>query len=336
MKSLIDEKRLTINKKIALRLAIALLIHILLLSVFYYYANAQTKQSDVYQRASSDFTLALSPPTAYLRIQPGVSSMHTITVVNTGSAPITLTPEIVSFQADGLTGSPVLLEKLDFPYLDRTRTSLDTFTLQPNGERRVPLYFTIPGDATEAEFPVTVLFRKQPSLSAGAAGVGGVLGSNLIVLVSTKESFPAQFEISDWQTTFIVDSFGSLTARPILENTSLAAQVASGSAQITGPLGSTLTEYTMYSDVVLGASARQLRWVSENQTEPGEALTELRHKSAFLLGPYTIKVTINTLIEDTVQSQQFEYTIIALPISFIIAILAAGALVLVYRRTSKR
>lgn len=316
MESMIDEKTMSFKKKVVIKFAILLLIHVIGLLIFLQHALAQTA-------STSPFNLGVSPPTAYLRVKPGESALHTIILTNAGEQPISLIPELVSFRPDGLTGNPVLLEQLEFPYLDTARTPTTPIILQPEQQYQFPIHIIVPGDAQEAEHTLTVLFRREADASLGStSAVGGVIGSNLIVLVSGTEQIPAQFEVADWQTPRLIDSLGTLRAAPIITNNSFAAQVASGSAAIVGPFGNTVADQTMFSEVVLGESSRQLRWIHtpSTPTEPAELSEYIQHKQPFFFGPYTLLLEMAINVDGSIQYQTLEYRFFAIPFSLLISI----------------
>lgn len=339
---MIDDKTMTFKKKVVIKLLIFLLLHVIGFFIFFFYANAGVS-AQTSPASAAPFEIGVSPPTAYLRIQPGVSAMHSIAVTNNSETAITVRPEIVSFETDGVSGHPVLLDQLDFAYIDENRTNLDAFTIQPGDNRQLPIYITVPGNAPLAEHKMTILLRQQlGSNASNTSSVGGVVGSNLIVLVASEAEIASKFSISDWQTARVIDSLGSLSAAPIVTNQTVAAQVASGSAKIKGPFGQTVAEYTMFSDVVLGSSSRQLRWLNTDEAASAALADEsviidsILHKQAFLLGPYTIEIKMHTIVDESIQNQVFEYTIIALPFSIIIFAGIGGVLAFLYVRFGRK
>ncbi|MEX0896123.1 MAG: hypothetical protein WDZ94_04295 [Patescibacteria group bacterium] len=355
MESMIDKKTMSFKKKVVIKFVIFLVLHIAGLLFFFFYANAQTSAQSAQsvaqdqqqaQQSSAVYQLGVSPPTAYLKIQPGLSAMHAVTLTNTSNRPVTVLPNLVSFTPDGVTGNPTLLDELHFPYIDLDRTELNPITVQPEQTYQFPIYITVASDAPEEEHYMTVLFQQQAAQNeAGASSIGGVIGSNLIVLITNAETVTPQFAVADWQTARFFDSLGTVQVAPIVSNQSHAAQVASGSAKISGPFGATLAEYTVFPDIILGQSSRRLRWLldSENsaldsdaiQADTPEFLKYLRYKQAVFFGPYTVELTLYSNIDGSIQMNVYEHTVIALPFSILIAAFVAGAAVWIYRRTSR-
>ncbi len=299
-------------------------------------------------------SLTVTPATAYLKVGPGNTALHSITLTNDGERSIKVSPKLVSFTTDGLSGQPQLEETSNFPYLDENKTSFQSLSLQPNQTAQLTLHISVPPQAEKAEYPLTVLFVSVPISTSDSQNanqvaspqtesttkLAGTIGSNLIVLITSEKEPAPQLRVADWQSWPIVDSFGEITVRPIIQNDSYAAGVASGSATITNWRGQQVATFQIEPTVILGESSRLIVPTREEAGD-GQAETSANqapaftYTSPFLIGPYTIEVTLVTNQANGASANISETTIIALPISLLLAIVFATTLWWVYSRFQK-
>ncbi|MDQ5950826.1 MAG: hypothetical protein QG639_102, partial [Patescibacteria group bacterium] len=205
-------------------------------------------------REVTPFDLSVSPPTAYLKINPGNNAVHTITAKNNGTETLTVTPKLVSFSADGETGQPRLTNISDFPYLDQERTAFETLELQPGATAQLTLHVAVPATAENREYPLTVLFESNASSNKGSTTVtpiSGIAGSNIIVLISDTDALENVLSIESFGGPRVIDSFGRLEFSPVVKNNSYAAALASGSATLSNWRGKEITSYQLAPAVVL-------------------------------------------------------------------------------------
>lgn len=282
-------------------------------------------------RAQTTFDLGVTPPTAYLKIKPGSQATHTITLENEGEQQLTITPKIVDFSSDGKTGRPVLSETNSFPYFDEATQNLGSLVLSPRAKAQLTIQITVPQDVPNREYPLTVLFETAPvstfTLSESTTQVSGVIGSNIIILVSDETAVPHDLAITSLQTWRVVDSFRSITFRPVLENRGYAATAASGSAQITDWSGRVLKEFAIKPAVVLGTSQRELEVENGEDTES----IPFRYKPPLLLGLYRIQVNLASINTEEPQIIALTETIIALPIFLILLLILTTGAFFVYK-----
>lgn len=288
-------------------------------------------------QAQTTLNLSVTPPVAYLKLKPGSSAVHTITVENQGEIALEVQPKVVDFVPDGLTGQPILQNQTSFPHLHPESQQLPPLTLAPRQRAQLSLKFDVPVGAPEQEYPLTVLFEAraahQPQLSETTASLQGSLGSNLIVLVTGQDQLAKNLRLKDLKARRVLDSFATLTFTPILENLQPHTSLASGSAKIKNWRGQTVAEYKLYPDAVLGFSTREAR----AQVAPAQAPTldaaqpaitpgGFTYAAPFVLGPYTIEITLDQ--GENQPPQTIRATIVALPL-VVLALLVVGTGIIV-------
>lgn len=262
--------------------------------------------------------LTIAPPVGYLKIKPGAKARHTVTIQNSGSTALEITPTLVDFKPSEKTGTPILSESLSFPYLDDESKQLAPVTLEPGKRAQLTLNFTVPQFAPDKEYPLTILFSSKPltALNTNNTGaqVNSIIGSNLIVLVSQQDSLTQKFSIINFTLPKFRDSFSPISIQPIIKNELFNANIASGSATLKNWRGAVVAEFAIYPDSVLGLSERQLRFMPITGVNPEEPPTPqpFFYDSKFLLGPYTFSINVSSST-DIPYSEQFTYSFIAVP-----------------------
>lgn len=273
--------------------------------------------------------LGVSPATAFLKIQQGGTTSHTVTLENTSTHSIRVTPKIVDFTSDNTTGNPILAESTTFSYLDENQdpSQFDTVLLKPKEKAALKLSFAVPTNAPAKEYPLTILFESAPEtpttpIGAGA-GIKTVIGSNLIVLISDSDELPTLLSITSLNTPTFIDSFSGISFAPSAHNDSFAASVASGSATITNWRGKLVASAGIAPAVVLGNSSRILQPISAI-----EGQNKFIHKPAFLFGLYTITVSLETGTSSNSEITTHVKRIIALPFAGIAIIFSIIVMIL--------
>lgn len=297
-------------------------------------ANRVAAQANL---TDSGMTVTVSPATAYLKILPGNRETHTITIVSQSSQVLEITPKIVDFRPDGRTGQPILSDTTNFPYLVDGTSRFPPIILQPKERAQLTLAFNPPPGSPDKEYPMTVIFTARPASTGittdSASDISGAVASNIIVLISKEQEPSPQVSIKDFGTFRLVDSFGMISLKPIAENESFAAIVASGSASIKNWQGKPLAEFPLYPDSILGLSTRELRsFIIENtpgnEAEPQLVPKPFQFDKPFLFGIYRIGLVLNT--------EEAEITLVALPFSIIFAILVGAGSYGIYTLITKK
>jgi hypothetical protein len=273
---------------------------------------------------TTPFDLSISPPTAYLKLNPGNVSAHSITLKNNGTVTLSVTPTLVSFYADGATGNPVLSQTSEFPYLDMNKTSFETLKLPPKATAQLTLNFTVPASAEDKEYPLTVLFKAEntsPSGDPSLSPVSGTIGSNIIVLVSNQEFLQDTFTVESFTKHHFVDSFARLEFTPIVKNNSFAAAAASGSAVLKNWRGNTVAEYEIAPAVVLGYSSRQIEPLSTTESiTDAKGLRIFTYDAPFLIGPYSFSVFLPSGDVENPVLTEHKIIVWAIPFALLIAV----------------
>jgi len=283
--------------------------------------------------------LRVSPPSAYLKLKPGSSATHTITLENLSDSPLTISPEIVDFTSDGKSGIPQIQKTLSFPYLDMPEGGLGTLMMEPRQTAQLTLKFKAPQGVEVKEYPLTILFHQQnsnPEVNSrtSRAQVSASIGSNLVVLVSDRDLEP-QLRVESIQSPIIANTFGSFEFSPLLSNLQVSATTASGSAQIINWRGRVVADWKIFPDVVLGGSTRQAQALIDvlgDSPRPGAFLLKTR-----LWGIYLVKVNTTHLnqegltVTDSAQNKYF-FAIPYIPSLIVIAF----SILAVYTKFIKR
>lgn len=249
-------------------------------------ASAQTVNT---QATSSQITkaidLVVSPPIEYILIKPGKNYQHLITIEQKGQTALEITPQLVSFESDGLTNKPVLKSDSDFKNFEfnlptpEIQTTLQTpqgqssvqptkgFVLQPGEKKTVGITFTTLPSSLEKEYPLTVLFYAKQRTEAGTLGtvdgsqtkVQGAVGTNIILAVSNSDKNRGRLGFQNIQPPSLVDSLSTLSFSIVAKNTGVHALQATGSATITNWQGKKVAQFNFFPDMILANSTRLLR-----------------------------------------------------------------------------
>lgn len=280
--------------------------------------------------------LSITPPTTYFNIKPGEIKQHTILIKNTGSADLLIQLSLTDFRSDGKTGYPALAAESTFQYLKIRDAGIDwktDFLLKTGAEKKIVFDLAIPENATDGEHPLTILVSgsKLGAKIAGQSPITGMIGTNLIVLISSLDQDQSNLVLHTLSTPKIIDSLQSLTFTALFENSGKHAAPIQGRARITNFLGTEVRRYLLYPDMILAQSTRQARFIDTTETQITDIAsvpeqTELNpieqptYQGLFLLGPYTISIEYP---QGTVGQ-----TVVALPISITLAALALPLFIL--------
>ncbi|HEX7017746.1 MAG TPA: hypothetical protein VF209_02465 [Patescibacteria group bacterium] len=289
---------------------------------------------------SAPIDLSVSPPTEYIQVAPGKSISHTVTIEQHGSLPLRITPSIVDFASDGETGQPVLqFEKgSSFRYLKIKNPDVQLgqpFSLNPGQKKQIVFQIEPPSEAVQGEFPLTLLFTAQPptenTIGTGSQ-VSGMVGSNLVVLVSTGQTDKGKLVLEKIRAPRLVDSFGSLAFSLLAKNNGRNATTASGSATITNWQNQIVAEYTFYPDMILAQTSRLLRHGQSVESDAADNITaDFKYKPAFLIGPYTITASLNENGLENQSQSLLSIRVFAFPFSLLIVTLLGVVLYFCYR-----
>lgn len=284
-----------------LSLSIAVLTNkTLIRSVF-----AQNSAGSSEDSAVPDLDLAVFPPSAYLVVKPGSIVEHQVVINYEGAMPVYLTPVLVDFETDGLTGQPILKKpsQLDFISFKNSDWQLNQATrVKPDSKLQLTLEVSPPVHARLEEYPLSLVLTAKPSIDiirdGSRAQASGAVASNIILSVQPDFKNLGELIIEQIKLPKIVDSFQSIDFKVITRNEGRNAVAAQGEIELTHLWsGKTIKHWFIYPDVVLAKNTRQLRGIlaDPSQLEPGQEIEfeELSYKPAFLLGPYRVTVELS-------------------------------------------
>ena len=274
--------------------------------------------------------LSITPPTTYFNIKPGETKQHTILIKNTGAADVLAQLSLSDFHGDNTTGFPTLAGGSTFSYLkirDEKINWKTDFLLKQGAEKKIVFDLAIPETATDGEYPLTILVSgsKLGAQIAGQSPITGMIGTNLIVLIASSDQDQSNLNLESLTAPRIIDSLQNLQFMAKFNNTGKHAAPIQGRVTITNLFGSEVKRYLIYPDMVLANSSRQARFVDTTNTQITDVASlaeqtdilptsQPTYTSLFLLGPYTVRIEHP---QGTVA-----YTVIALPISLLLAALA--------------
>lgn len=304
---------------------------------------------------SSSLDLSVSPPVTYLSVKPGESQQHTITIKQNGVTPLTVTPRLVSFKADGSTGQPLLSYSSEFKnFTLELPGAAQSFTLLPGEQKNVGVTFSPPRETTEKEYPLSLVFFTEPLSDSNESEiqtqVTGSIASNIVLLVGQTELDRGKLSVEKIVPPFIVDSLGGLEFEILAKNSGINATNASGSATITNWQGKKVAQFYFFPDMILANSTRLLRNSNDSahvnlpslspqeleefldNLDPEQITTQFKYQPTFLIGPYTITTELhsNGQPDQQVNQQPQQISIssvmvLALPYS----VIAVGATLLI-------
>lgn len=303
--------------------------------------------------AQTELNLTVSPPVSYLHAPPGSSRQHTIVLENSGTTPITVFPTLVDFVTDGKSGKAIVTNQLTFPYVSLgLDDSVQEVTIPPGKKAQLTLYITIPNDAQEKEYALTTLFfsqsgsvnqltensgsnsKEEPGeTTKSSSQVSGAIGSNLIVLVAKQNTFSKLLEVVDIQAPTILESFQDISFVPLVQNNSLGAAAASGSAKIVNWRKETVAQFEIYPDTILGHNSRELRALLSDSNPEQPEVGSFTYKPSFLIGPYQIVVTLTS---ESGIIHQYVHVFYAVPFAILIGIILCIAISIYFTRTHKK
>ena len=295
-------------------------------------------------KAKDAMTLEVFPPTAYLFVKPGAGISHQITLKNTGKYTLTVTPQVVDFHADGLSGRAILEQTSDFKHIsiagDQEKWG-ESLTIKPGEQKAIPLVLAIPGDFEQGEYYLSILFRAEQMLfgageKANQTLISGMLASNIILLCSSDEEDRSELIIEHFSLPRVVDSLMGIKFSALVKNIGFNAAPIEGQIKVSHWPSTDIKIYKLYPDMVLAKSKRLVRGMSEENLEKLEELEEQKavmeandenfdfkkaqfirqnlisdfyYSKAFLLGAYDFQLKVG---DDLLQQR-----VVALPFSIL-------------------
>lgn len=291
------------------------------------------------QNIAPSYRLSVSPSTAFIQVKPGSTTTHSIYVRNPTDYQVQAAARVVDFTADGQTGLPQLSSDLTFPYLQNAPELAQPKIISPNGTLTLPVTISVPSDAFQQEYPLTILIQFTAGSEEDTTALNPILGSNLIVWISSETKPAPRFHVSSLQLPPIVDSFRPVLLKPLVQNLAPMSAVASGSATIKDWRGATVATMAIFPEVILGNSSREIQGAVPAETvlptDPQAAFAPQLQAQPLLftqpmwLGPYTVEFTFTSSSQAGAVSTTQVLHFFALPVSllFIVIVVAAALIV---------
>lgn len=287
---------------------------------------------------AQDFSFSLYPPLLELMIMPGKSYVQPFTLTNTGAG-TTLTPSLVAFTPKDELGHILLNQPSTINHLpliiqfDSLNLKLNSpFEIDANETKELNLRISIPSDAREDDYYLTLLFSSQPN--AGQISTGsrqaGTIGANLLITISKEGKPLKKAEISEFRlfrSLFSVFSFQFLDSfdQPQylirLKNSGKTFWKPFGQVKVTGTLNQKWAN-DLQSENILANSIR------------GISLATPSAQPNFFLGAY--KATLEFQTDEEEEKYLRTVAFISLPFKLILALLLAFILLKTIRFYTQR
>lgn len=304
-----------------------------------------------------DLNLTIFPSTAYLTVKPGTKITHRVLLRYNGKTALQITPQLLNFKADGLTGTPLLQDQtsIDWITLKSPEHQLNTpFNLQPGKQIELILEIAPPLHTKIAETPLSLVLTTAPTTSTiigdgAGAGTGaetdgnahttGAIASNIIVSVQHDFENKGQLQVEKIELPRFIDSFSTLRFSALAKNVGRNAVAAAGEMKLTHAWsGKELKHWFIYPDVVLAEKTRALRALltDPQEVKPSAAVefADLSYKPPFLIGPYKVTIELTSADNDSkatntatttnqkpTEFHQRSQTVFAFPFSIVILLI---------------
>ncbi len=264
--------------------------------------------------------LQVSPVNDYVIVAVGQETLLPYKLVNISEREIEVRMEACSFEPDDLYGQPLLIDELEFPWIELAEASSGAIKLRAGEEREVMVRLNPPAGTAEKEYPLTLLFNfTQEALTNNVSQVNLQMGSNLIVAIGNPDDYGVNLAISPLELSIVNDTFSENKFQLLAQNLGGYGSLINGVISIKDFSGAELWSWETYPDLILGQSERLVRGKVEN--EAGQiSLTDEFVLPNNLLGIFNISFALNGETEAV-----WEQTIYFLPVY--IAIIVGGVII---------
>lgn len=285
----------------------------------------------------SALNLTIFPSTAYLTVKPGTKITHRVLLKYDGTTPIQVTPQLLEFATDGLTGIPLLQKQTSLSWISLKNPSYKLgapFALQPGQQVELILEIAPPRQTPIAETPLSLVLTTVPTThivyDGGSAQTLGAIASNIIVSVQNDFANKGQLQIDQVKLPRLIDSFATLKFNVLAKNVGRNAVAAAGELKLTHLWsGKELKHWYIYPDVILANKTRSLRTLLTDpktvKTDADVKFADLSYKPPFLIGPYQLTVDLTSANQTTTHQpasvHQRSQTVFAFPFSLIVLLL---------------
>lgn len=178
--------------------------------------------------------LSISPILLQATIKPDKSITQVFNIHNLSDSPLTLTPQMVPFSSDNLTGQPQLQPQLQpdwLSYFSLINTNIhlnEPFTLAPQQKEQLVLNISIPSSALSRDRYVTLLLTSPEDSSSSFTSITGGIGSNILLTITPVADPHSLSQITHFQphsplllkigNTYLLDNLTPVSFTAILKN----------------------------------------------------------------------------------------------------------------------
>lgn len=291
-------------------------------------------------QSAPQLDLSVDPATDFIQVLPNQKAVHTITLTHNGTTPLQVTPHLVDFTPDGKTGQPQLSDQasVNFVSIQNPDLMLDQpFTLTPHITKKIDLLISPTADTITREYPLTLLFQTQAdpdtTLKGTTSQTNAVIGSNMIIFVGDESLATGEMSVSQLNLPYVIDSFQPLRFSAQIFNDNAKAAPIQGKITVSDWMNRELMNYTLAPDVVLGKSHRLVRPETENEQNSS---TKFIFDKPFLMGFYTVEVTLDQPQAGVEAFVSMKRRVIALPFSMATVIITSAIAYFFLRRKINR
>ncbi len=287
----------------------------------------------VYAQENYPFDLSISPSVVEFAVRPGKSVTQAFELKNNGSVPLKVTPQLRDFQADGLHGLVTILPSLSFPYgkLVNSDIALDQpFTLPAGASQQLVISLTIPENAREQDWYLSLVARTQPDLAdtvfspSSNTTTQGTIVAHMLLRVTQNNQEPLAWKINLELPRFI-DSLQRVKFTPTVSNLSRTYAIPDLHVTVLNWQKRIVSEQSGLPERILAQAERKIPAQQTRKDDPRsyEGIPfSLNEK--FALGPYTVRASIaNSTGGPTIVEQE----VFAFPFSILAAILVLVVLI---------
>jgi hypothetical protein len=283
------------------------------------------------QEQTVPFQLTIAPSVVELAIMPGKAITQVITLKNAGSVDLQVTPQLRDFTSSEISGVPKLLPTISFPYASLANSEIafdQPFVLKAGQSEQFVLSINVPENAPERDWYFTLLAKTQADTSGtlyqtSLAKTEGTIGANILVRVTQDNAFPLTWK-ADLPLPKIIDSLQKIEFSPVVTNTSQTYAIPEVSVVILDWRNQIVSEQSGLPERILAQGSRQIMAQQPRKDDPRslEGVPFILGQR-FLLGPYTVRVSI---ANNTTTPLVVEQTVWAIPFVLLTALLGFSLL----------
>lgn len=244
---------------------------------------------------AQEVSLSLSPPVTEFLLRPNTPVVQTFSFTVSGSD-ATLIPTLhraIPLDNTGhITIDPNPLNLATIPLVVTATPPLNQPLTASHQPSLITLTFSAANtDQTQDVYLALVLQTADRSdpLSDRHLGIGGGISALLLVTLTPDGALPINLDLSDFDPPLFHDTFTNLTLSPKLDNHSPIMVRPEGTYEIISPTNRSVVSLSLYPNLILGNSSRELQLNLNGQPSPLTWSPRWSH-----LGPYRLRLTVQT------------------------------------------